>query len=67
MLQACHLDLKGSWEEHLPLVEFTYNNSYHASILITTQIVLFHTLNTQVLSTFYVVVSLINPIGMLRT
>ena len=26
------LDLKGSWEEHLPLVEFTYNNSYQASI-----------------------------------
>nr|KYP56625.1 hypothetical protein KK1_002869 [Cajanus cajan] len=22
----------GSWEEVLPLVEFTYNNSYHASI-----------------------------------
>ena len=28
MLQACVLDLKGSWEEHLPLVEFAYNNSY---------------------------------------
>ena len=26
------MDLKGSWEEHLPLVEFTYNNSYQASI-----------------------------------
>ena len=26
------MDHKGSWEEHLPLVEFTYNNSYHASI-----------------------------------
>ena len=32
MLRACVLDLKGSWEEHLPLVEFAYNNSYHASI-----------------------------------
>ena len=32
MLQACILDLKGSWEEHLPLVEFVYNNSYQASI-----------------------------------
>ena len=32
MLQACVLDLKGSWEEHLPLVEFTYNNSYQPSI-----------------------------------
>ena len=32
MLRACVLDLKGSWEEHLPLVEFAYNNSYRASI-----------------------------------
>ena len=32
MLQACALDHKGSWEEHLPLVEFAYNNSYQASI-----------------------------------
>ena len=34
MLRACVLYLKGSWEEHLPLVEFTYNNSYQASIQI---------------------------------
>ena len=32
MLRACVLDLKGSWEEHLPLVEFAYNNNYQASI-----------------------------------
>ena len=32
MLRACVLNLKGSWEEYLPLVEFTYNNSYQASI-----------------------------------
>ena len=32
MLRACVLDLKGSWEEHFPLVESTYNNSYQASI-----------------------------------
>ena len=32
MLRACVLDLKGSWEEHLLLVEFAYNNSYQASI-----------------------------------
>ena len=25
MLRACVLDHKGSWEEHLPLVEFAYN------------------------------------------
>ena len=32
MLRACVLDHKGSWEEHLPLVEFAYNNNYQASI-----------------------------------
>ena len=32
MLRACVLDLKGSWGEHLPLVEFAYNNSYQVSI-----------------------------------
>ena len=32
MLRACILDHKGSWEEHLLLVEFSYNNSYKASI-----------------------------------
>ena len=32
MLRACVLDLKGSWEEHLPLVEFAYNNNYQGSI-----------------------------------
>ena len=32
MLRACVLDLKGRWEEHLPLLEFAYNNSYQESI-----------------------------------
>ena len=32
MLRACALDHQGSWEEHFPLVEFAYNNSYQASI-----------------------------------
>ena len=32
MLRACVLEHKGSWEKHLPLVEFTFNNSYQASI-----------------------------------
>ncbi|GKB30689.1 putative reverse transcriptase domain-containing protein [Tanacetum coccineum] len=26
------LDFRKGWEKHLPLVEFSYNNSYHASI-----------------------------------
>ncbi|KAD3336986.1 hypothetical protein E3N88_32506 [Mikania micrantha] len=29
MLRACVIDFGGSWENHLPLVEFSYNNSYH--------------------------------------
>jgi len=32
MLRTCVLSWKGSWDNHLPLVEFAYNNSYHASI-----------------------------------
>ncbi|GJZ65972.1 putative reverse transcriptase domain-containing protein [Tanacetum coccineum] len=32
MLRACVLDFKGSWDIHLPLVEFSYNNSYHSSV-----------------------------------
>ncbi|GKB97947.1 putative reverse transcriptase domain-containing protein [Tanacetum coccineum] len=32
MLRACVIDFGGSWDRHLPLVEFSYNNSYYASI-----------------------------------
>nr|GEW65520.1 hypothetical protein [Tanacetum cinerariifolium] len=32
MLRACVIDFGNGWERHLPLVEFSYNNSYHASI-----------------------------------
>ncbi|GKB80043.1 putative reverse transcriptase domain-containing protein, partial [Tanacetum coccineum] len=32
MLRACVIDFVKGWERHLPLVEFSYNNSYHASI-----------------------------------
>ncbi|GJY18488.1 reverse transcriptase domain-containing protein [Tanacetum coccineum] len=35
MLQACVIDFGKEWERHLPLVEFSYNNSYHASIKAT--------------------------------
>ncbi|GJW78328.1 putative reverse transcriptase domain-containing protein [Tanacetum coccineum] len=34
MLRACVIDFGKGWEKHLPLVEFSYNNSYHASIKI---------------------------------
>ncbi|GKE13031.1 putative reverse transcriptase domain-containing protein [Tanacetum coccineum] len=32
MLRACVIDFGSSWDRHVPLVEFSYNNSYHASI-----------------------------------
>ena len=32
MLRAYVLDLGGNWEEHLPLIEFAYNNNFHSSI-----------------------------------
>ncbi|GKE50466.1 putative reverse transcriptase domain-containing protein [Tanacetum coccineum] len=32
MLRVCVIDFGSSWDRHLPLVELSYNNSYHASI-----------------------------------
>nr|GEY06528.1 putative reverse transcriptase domain-containing protein [Tanacetum cinerariifolium] len=32
ILRACVLDFGKGWDKHLPLVEFSYNNSYHTSI-----------------------------------
>nr|GEX69478.1 hypothetical protein [Tanacetum cinerariifolium] len=32
MLRECAIDFEGNWDDHLPLVEFDYNNSYHSSI-----------------------------------
>nr|GEX45395.1 putative reverse transcriptase domain-containing protein [Tanacetum cinerariifolium] len=32
MLRACVIDFGKGWVNHLPLVELSYNNSYHASI-----------------------------------
>ena len=36
MVRACVLDLKDSWDEHLPLMEFAYNNRYQVSIQMIT-------------------------------
>ena len=35
LLRACALDLKGNWDDYLPLVEFAYNNSFQAIIEMT--------------------------------
>ncbi|GJX16137.1 putative reverse transcriptase domain-containing protein [Tanacetum coccineum] len=32
MLRACVIYFRKGWDRHLPLVEFSYNNSYHTSI-----------------------------------
>ena len=32
LLRLCILDFGGTWEEHLSLVEFAYNNSFQSSI-----------------------------------
>lgn len=32
LLRLCILDHQGSWAQHLPLIEYAYNNSYQASI-----------------------------------
>ncbi|GKE15663.1 putative reverse transcriptase domain-containing protein [Tanacetum coccineum] len=31
-LRVCMIDFENGWIKHLPLVEFSYNNNYHASI-----------------------------------
>nr|GEV72683.1 reverse transcriptase domain-containing protein [Tanacetum cinerariifolium] len=35
MLRACVIDFENGWKRHLPLVKFSYNNSYHASIKVS--------------------------------
>ncbi|GJZ62849.1 putative reverse transcriptase domain-containing protein [Tanacetum coccineum] len=35
MLRACVIDFGKGWDRHLPLVIFSYNNSYHTSIKAT--------------------------------
>ncbi|GJZ21371.1 putative reverse transcriptase domain-containing protein, partial [Tanacetum coccineum] len=32
MIRACAIDFGGNWDTHLPLVEFSYNNSYHLRV-----------------------------------
>ncbi|GKB77054.1 putative reverse transcriptase domain-containing protein [Tanacetum coccineum] len=32
MMRACAIDFRKGWVNHFPLVDFSYNNSYHASI-----------------------------------
>ena len=36
LLRACVIDFKRSWNDHLPLIKFSYNNGYHSSISLAT-------------------------------
>ena len=31
-MRACVIDFRGKWDDHLSLIEFSYNNGYHSSI-----------------------------------
>ena len=31
-LRACVIDFKGSWDYHIFLIDFSYNNNYHSSM-----------------------------------
>ena len=35
MLRSCVIDYEGSWDRHIPLVEFVYNNNFQSSIGMT--------------------------------
>ena len=35
MSKFCVIDFRGTWDDHLPLIEFSYNNIYHSSIGMT--------------------------------
>ena len=35
MLRSCVIDYEDSWDRHIPLVEFVYNNSFQSSIGMT--------------------------------
>ncbi|KAK4406537.1 Retrovirus-related Pol polyprotein from transposon [Sesamum angolense] len=32
MMRACVIEFRGNWDDHLPLMEFAYNNSFHSSV-----------------------------------
>ncbi|KAK4389749.1 Transposon Ty3-I Gag-Pol polyprotein [Sesamum angolense] len=35
MMRACVIEFRGNWNDHLPLMEFAYNNSFHSNIGMT--------------------------------
>ncbi|KAL0322385.1 UNVERIFIED_CONTAM: Transposon Tf2-11 polyprotein [Sesamum calycinum] len=32
MMRACVIEFRENWDDHLPLMEFAYNNSFHSSV-----------------------------------
>ncbi|GJX82454.1 putative reverse transcriptase domain-containing protein, partial [Tanacetum coccineum] len=41
MLRACVINFGKGWDRHLPLIEFSYNNSYHTSIKVAPLVALY--------------------------
>ena len=35
MLWGCVMEFTGSWDSYIPLIEFSYNNNYQSSIVMT--------------------------------
>nr|GEV23106.1 reverse transcriptase domain-containing protein [Tanacetum cinerariifolium] len=54
MLRACVIDLEKGWHRHSPLVEISYNNSYHISIKAAPFAALYGQKLSRVHSTFHV-------------
>nr|GEW67997.1 putative reverse transcriptase domain-containing protein [Tanacetum cinerariifolium] len=54
MLHACVLDFGKGWDKHLPLVEFSYNNSYHTNIKASPFEALYGQQLSRVHSTFHI-------------
>ena len=40
MLRMYVMDNQTQWEKYLPLVEFAYNNSFHSSIVLVSEVTL---------------------------
>ena len=50
----CVIDFGGQWDLHLPLIEFAYNNSYHASIEMTPNEALYERMYHFLVETWYI-------------
>ena len=54
MLRDCVIDFKGNCHDQIPLIEFTYNNSYHSSIQMAPYEALYGRKNRSIIGLFIV-------------